>query len=320
MVSEDPVPVASLVIPKARPRWPLYVAGVGLACTLVPFHCSVNVGSTHQAWDHGGALFGGVVAILFAGYALLRGARRGPLGRRGNAALVMLGLGAAAAIYGYLTIERVGGTIDASAQTAQLRAAFTDDRGVDALLADAGGELRARSAAVHRMVAALRRRFGNLAGSPEWTMHVDDQGIRGLETTAKMERGSLVIKLAYRADHLVGIHVDIPAEARPKDPSEARTAAMTLATDLAAGAIDRFHDEVDPMMEIKPEFEELIRQVHAHAGDAPQIDVTDQRACGEGYQCFDLHLRGASLDQTLKITEASTYGLWLATDVTFVKS
>jgi hypothetical protein len=290
----------------------LIAAAIVLACSFLPWTCNVNVGDHHWAWRGAGPVICGAITSLLALIALARGAHV-VLG------LALEALGAAALVYGLVTIQRIGGASDADAVTDATTRVFEQlrDHKDDALAADADPALQSDLPIVHRIDAAIVRRFGRWQSIGGVRARAGDDGRFSADGTAHYERGSTTFQLVFTkqggAPHLAGFEVSVPVDERPTDAAGAEKAARGFVADLAAGAADRATDDLDPRVDLPPSFGDRLAALRVQVGDAPKILLDAQSACGGDQQCFDYVIEASAGKLRVHVVEEPTYGQWLAT-------
>jgi hypothetical protein len=188
MEPEPLMPVAEVVQRRYRSTWPHVIAGIGLFCALLPFHCSVHVGSVQQEWGHGGALFGGVIAMLFAGYALLR--QRG-----GRGAIALVAFGAVVALYGYFTIERLysGPAMMPAVNRILMQ---VEDHAVDEVIAEA--DPGADKASLRRALETLVSAGAGWSGSNSYHYEYGPDGLGTVIDEHEGDHHTLVLDFTFR--------------------------------------------------------------------------------------------------------------------------
>jgi hypothetical protein len=218
------------------------------------------------------------------------------------------------------TLERVG--VDASAIDLDrpVRAVFEamrDDQiervpGIDVATKD-------QKLMLHALARGYARGLGRWQDISGLDKKVGDGGAVIATGTAKFERGTpnftLTFRIAGGAPQLANIDLQIPATQLPP-VADAEAAARRLTADVAAGALDRVHDDLDPRVSGLGSIDDAIGKIHALTSPDPAIELVSHEACAGG-QCFELRFPltdGAS--QRVRITETPTFGLWLATNIT----
>ncbi len=288
---------------------------VGVGAAFVPMNCTANVGTAHYTSQHGGVVVGGLFAIVLAAIALVR-ARKVGFGGPGVFALVVAGVGAALIAVGVVVLQRVpsaGDAIDLDDSVRKVFEAMRDDH-VNLLpgAADATHEELATIRALARGFARGLGRYQDISGLQRTS---GDDGAVIATGTARYERGSPRFELIFRVVDgtalLSHIKLTIPPDQLPP-AADAEKAARQFAAVVAAGALDRVHDDLDPRIQIPDTLDKMVASAPPLVASPLAIDVTSHTTCDDG-QCFELHihLKDGSTAR-VRVTESSTFGIWLA--------